>query len=104
MPAVKNPTSLVSPSGALSVGSNSESMLMLIEDIEKLRKEKNQLARTHETRSQTQGEKINNLQTQLENVKIDLAYQSKRTKECQEEALGQRTECERLLESLESRN
>ena len=50
-----------------------------------------------------QTEKINNLQTHLENTKTDLAYQSKRTKEFQEDAETQRDENGRLMRTLEAK-
>ena len=50
-----------------------------------------------------QTEKINNLQTHLENTKTDLVYQSKRTKEFQEDAEKQRTDTGKLLRTLEAK-
>lgn len=72
---------MTSPTSTPSLGSNSESMLLLIEDAERLRKEKARIQRDHNDKKTQQDERINSLQTTLENILTDLAYQKKKTLE-----------------------
>ena len=93
-----------SPSNAAQSNySNSDSLIALVEDIERLKKEKNKLKADYEQKMGTQSDKINNLQTLLENTKIDLAYQNKKSKEFQEEAEQHKTESSKLMRTLEAK-
>lgn len=91
------------PSPSPSNASGSDSLLVLIDDVEKLRKENKKLKADSDAKVSQQTEKINALQTQLENTKTDLAYQSKRTREYQEEQEKAQGEASRLLRTLEAK-
>jgi hypothetical protein len=85
-PAPRAKMSLGSNSNDMSVASNSEQLLVLIDEFDKKKKERNKLKTDYESKRQTNDAKINQIYTALENVKNDLKDQTRKSEQSKQEA------------------